>query len=112
MPDNQLKELREYITPNENSPFEEWFSSLKDSRTRARIRIRLDRLSLGLLGDCKSLGRGLQELRLDFGAGYRIYFGQDGHVLIILLCGGNKSTQQRDIVKARTYWADYLRRIS
>lgn len=112
MPDNQLKELREYITPSGNSPFEEWLSALKDSKTRARIRVRLDRLSLGLFGDRKSLGNGLHELRLDFGSGYRVYFGQDGDVLIILLCGGDKSTQRKDIENARLYWKDYLRRIS
>jgi len=108
----QPKELREYIIATGRSPFGEWLISLKDPKIRARIRVRLDRLSLGLFGDCKLLGRGLQELRLNFGSGYRIYFGQDGDVLVILLCGGDKSTQQKDIEKARLYWADYLRRKS
>ena len=112
MPNIQPKELREYIISTGRSHFGEWLTSLKDPKIRARIRIRLDRVSLGLFGDCKLLGRGLQELRLDFGSGYRIYFGQDGDVLVILLCGGDKSTQQKDIEKARLYWADYLRRKS
>jgi len=110
MPDIQPREIREYVTSQGHAPFGVWLLSLKDLKTRARIRVRLDRLSLGLLGDCKSLGQGLQELRVDFGPGYRIYFGQDGSQLVILLCGGDKSTQKRDIEKARAYWKDYLER--
>ena len=72
--------------------------------------MRLNRLQLGNFGDAKSAGGGVHELRLDFGPGYRIYFGQDGKIVVILLCGGDKRSQQRDIAKAGTYWASYQRR--
>ena len=103
-------ELREYLTVNGRSPFGEWLSSLKEPKIRARIRVRLDRVSLGHFGDCKRLGGGIQELRLDIGPGYRIYFGQEGNRIIMLLCGGDKSTQRTDIIRARAFWADYNRR--
>lgn len=104
------KEIREYLTALGRSPFGEWLSLLKDVRGRAKVRIRLDRLSLGNLGDYKPVGEGVQELRIDFGPGYRVYIGQDGKSLILLLCGGDKSTQAQDIQAAQEYWADYKRR--
>ena len=110
MPASKPKELREYLASEGQSPFHNWIASLRDAKTRARIRVRLDRVGLGNFGDCKSLGGGKQELRIDFGPGYRDYLGQDGNVLVILLCGGDKSTQRRDIKQAREYWEDYQRR--
>nr|WP_246556343.1 type II toxin-antitoxin system RelE/ParE family toxin [Desulfonema magnum] len=104
------KELREYLTEQNNSPFGDWLDALKDRKARAVIRIRLDRLRLGNLGDCESVGNGVYELRVHFGPGYRIYLGQDSDILIILLCGGTKKSQARDIRKAKTYWRDYKRR--
>jgi putative addiction module killer protein len=104
------KEIREYLTTAGRSPFDEWLRSLKDVRARAKIRVRLDRLSLGNLGDCKPVGNGVQELRIDFGPGYRLYFGQAGERLILLLCGGDKSSQAKDIEAAHEYWIDYKRR--
>jgi putative addiction module killer protein len=74
------------------------------------VRVRLDRLRLGNMGDCKPVGSGVQELRIDFGPGYRVYLGQDGKNLILLLCGGDKSTQAKDIQAAHEYWTDYKRR--
>ena len=92
-----------YLTAFGRSPFGEWVSSLKDVRGRAKVRVRLDRLQLGNLGDCKPVGGGVQELRIDFGPGYRVYLGQDGKNLILLLCGGDKSTQAKDIQTAHEY---------
>lgn len=88
-------------------PFEHWLDNLKDITVRGRIHARLNRLRLGNFGDARSLGRGLWELRLDFGPGYRIYFGRQNKQVVVLLCAGNKSTQQRDIELARTYWKNY-----
>ena len=79
-------------------------------RARAKIRARLDRVEEGNLGDYKSVGEGVFELRIDYGSGYRIYFGQEGSRIIILLCGGDKSTQAQDIRKAQEYWEDYRSR--
>ena len=101
------RELREYLTADNQCPFEHWFRGLKDVRTQAIIRKRLDRVSLGNLGDCKSVGDKLLELRIDYGPGFRVYLGEDGPVLVILLCGGDKSTQAADIRRAKEYWADY-----
>jgi putative addiction module killer protein len=106
----QPRELRNYLTADGRSPFEEWFNALRDRQARKRIRLRLDRLNLGNLGDCKSIGEGVFELRIDYGPGYRIYFGQDGLTLILLLCGGDKSSQKQDIRQAQIYWRDYEER--
>ena len=106
------RELREYLTETGHNPFREWLHSLRDLQARARIRVRLNRVRLGNLGDCKAVGEGVMELRLDFGPGYRVYFGQAGDVLVILLCGGDKRTQTRDIATAKQYWQSYKRRTS
>jgi putative addiction module killer protein len=103
----QPREIQQYITSDGKIPFDEWLNSLRDIRAKARIAQRLERLSLGNLGDYKSIGDGLYELRIDYGSGYRIYFGQIGLVVILLLCGGDKSTQNRDIRKAKEYWRDF-----
>ena len=105
-------QVDEYLTPEGRAPFSEWLGALKDLKGRALIRVRLDRLSLGNLGDCNRIGEGLHELRIDFGPGYRVYFGQKGKQLILLLCGGTKRTQKRDIQRARDYWDDYRSRSS
>jgi putative addiction module killer protein len=80
---------------------------LRDGRARARILVRIGRLKLGNLGDHKSVGEGVVELKISYGPGYRVYLGRDGEQLILLLCGGDKSSQQKDIDKAQKYWADY-----
>jgi putative addiction module killer protein len=103
------REIRQYITAEGKIPFDEWINSLRDIRAQARIEQRLDRLLSGNLGDYKFVGDGVYELRIDYGSGYRIYFGQIGLVVILLLCGGDKSTQNRDIRKAREYWQDFRR---
>jgi len=77
--------------------FSKWLSGLRDRQARARIQTRLDRLQLGLAGDVKPVGAGVSELRIDYGPGYRIYFSQCGQALVILLAGGDKRTQDKDI---------------
>ena len=81
--------------------FDEWLRNLQDRKGRARILARLESAQLGNLGDVKSVGEGVREMRVHIGPGYRVYFAQRGRVLLLLLCGGDKSTQTRDIAKAR-----------
>jgi len=80
--------------------YEHWFTTLRDRKARARIQMRVDRMELGLFGDVKSVGEGVSELRIDYGPGYRVYFMQRGNELVILLAGGNKRTQGKDIKTA------------
>lgn len=105
------KQIEIYQTREGKAPYEEWLNSLRDRQGIAKIKIRIDRLRLGNLGKCASVGGGIFELKIDFGPGYRVYFGQQGNAIIILLCGGDKSTQKKDIKIAQGYWADYRRRI-
>ena len=86
---------------NKTSEFEQWLEALPDIRARARILARISNMEEGNLGDCKSVGDAVSESRIDYGPGYRLYFTRRGQQLIILLCGGNKSTQQRDIARAK-----------
>ena len=104
------REIRVYQTESGREPFNEWLSTIRDIETQARIRARLERLEDGNLGDSQSVGEGVFELRIHFGAGYRIYFGQIGNAIILLLCGGDKSSQRRDIKRAKTYWLEYKRK--
>ena len=98
----------EYVTDDARIPFREWLEKL-DSATRARIQARVFRFSTGNLGDHKAVGNGLHEARVMFGPGYRIYFGKHGRELVVLLVGGDKSTQGRDIGRAQECWNDYLK---
>jgi len=81
--------------------FDDWFASLRDFRARVRIQTRIDRLEMGNPGDSKAVGHGIVELRIDYGPGYRVYYIQRGAVLVLLLCGGDKSTQRADITRAK-----------
>ena len=103
------RDVQVYQTTDGREPFNEWLVSIRDIETQARIRARLERLEDGNLGDCQSVGEGVFELRLHFGAGYRVYFGQIGNTIILLLCGGDKSSQRQDIKRAKTYWMEYKR---
>lgn len=81
--------------------YEKWFSKIKDITARVKIDRRIERLKMGNFGDVKSVGEGVSELRIDYGQGYRIYFTKQGEVIVLLLCGGDKSTQEKDIKKAK-----------
>jgi len=101
----------EYFVANTGKkPFKEWLAGLKDIAGRAKIRVRLDRARLGNLGDNRPVGEGVHELKIAYGPGYRVYFALEGNRLILLLLGGDKSTQARDIVKAKEYWREHQKR--
>jgi putative addiction module killer protein len=104
------RQVENYLRPDGSCPFDDWLNSLRDSRARARIRTRIGRVRLGNLGDCRPVGAGVLELIIDYGPGYRVYLGQVGMKLVILLCGGDKSSQTGDISKAIEYWEDYKNR--
>lgn len=88
------------IEIRETDIYHEWYEHLKDKRAKARIDVRIRRVSLGNFGDVRPVGKGVSELRIDYGPGYRVYFTQHGNTLVILLCGGEKSTQAKDIQQA------------
>ena len=103
------KQLRIYKLSESRIPYLEWLRSLRDQRARQKIQVRILRIRLGNFGETRSVGSGVQELKIDYGPGYRVYFGQDGDYLVILLCGGDKSTQDEDIKEAKQYWTSYKR---
>jgi putative addiction module killer protein len=100
--------VREYLTEYGENPFRAWLGTL-DTTARTRIQARVLRFETGNLGDHKSVGGGVCEARVDFGPGYRVYFGRVGSVVIVLLVGGDKATQAKDIKLAKAYWARYLK---
>lgn len=104
--------VRVYESRQGTRPFEDWLRGLRDSRARQRVRTRINRLRLGNFGDYKTVGGGVCELRVDYGPGYRIYYGRDGAEIVILLVGGDKRRQDCDIQTATEYWADYQARES
>ena len=104
-----MLEIRYYLASDGRSPFEGWFSSL-DPTARAKVTVAIARLEQGNLSNVKGVGEGVLEYRINFGPGYRVYFGRDGETLVILLTGGTKRRQQRDIEAAKAMWEDYKRR--
>jgi putative addiction module killer protein len=102
-------QILEYLDADGDSPYRAWFESL-NAQAAAKVTVALMRIELGNLSNVKGVGAGVQEFRIDFGPGYRIYFGKDGDRLVILLAGGTKSRQQKDIATAQKRWADYKRR--
>jgi putative addiction module killer protein len=90
------------IEVRQTEVYARWIADLDDDRARARIEIRIYRLSLGNPGDAKSVGEGVSELRIDYGPGYRVYFTRRGTTVVILLCGGDKRTQSKDIATAKS----------
>jgi putative addiction module killer protein len=85
------------IEIRQTKTFADWFRDLRDRRARARIQVRIDRLSLGNPGDVKPVGEGVSELRIDYGPGYRVYFVRRGEMVVVLLAGGDKRTQAHDV---------------
>ena len=101
------RDLHFYRMPNGKEPFNDWYDTIQDRSTRNKIQKRIDKLEDGNFGDCRSVGAGVFEMRFHFGAGYRIYFGEVGNTIVLLLCGGDKSSQPRDIARAKAYWLKY-----
>ncbi len=104
-----MVDVRQYETAEGACPFADWFDGL-DARAAAKVRTAIARIETGNFGDVKPVGAGVSERRIDFGPGYRVYFGQDGQRLVLLLVGGTKKRQQRDIAQAKAYWQDYKQR--
>ena len=102
-------DVREYLAADGSGPYRKWFDSL-NAQAAAKVAIALTRIEQGNLSNAKSVGAGLHEYCIDFGPGYRIYFGRDGDRLVILLGGGTKKRQQEDIRRAQALWVDYKRR--
>ncbi len=100
-----------YKKEDGTEPYADYVDSLKDRPGAAKIRVRVTRAELGNLGDHRSVGGGVFELRLNVGPGYRVYVGLYGESLIILLCAGDKSSQAKDIQKAADYWEDFKRKL-
>lgn len=100
--------IRYYVAADGKAPFADWFSEL-DEIAGAKITRAIARMEQGNFSNAKSVGEGVLEYRIDFGPGYRVYFGRDGETLVLLLTGGTKKRQQRDIKAAHAYWQDYKR---
>jgi putative addiction module killer protein len=102
-------EIRSFVDPNGRVPFHLWIDAL-DKQAQAKIAVALTRLARGNRSHVKGVGGGVAELKVDFGSGYRIYFGQDGQTLVILLAGGTKKRQDEDIATAKARWTEYKQR--
>lgn len=103
-------DVAHYLTANGRDPYQDWFDSLQDAKSQARIAVRIARLGAGAFGDCKPVGEGVYELRIHFGPGFRVYYARAGETLLLLLSGGDKSAQQRDIETAKAFWRDFRER--
>ena len=103
-------EIRHYVNRVGKDVFVDWLAQRGDARAQAKIAVRINRLAAGNFGDCKSLRQGLFELRIDWGPGYRVYYGMIGRDCVLLLCGGDKRKQPADIEWALEYLKDYKER--
>lgn len=101
------KELIIYQDEHGNEPFTDWLNKLRDKKGRRRVLTRLRRLEQGNYGDCEPVGEGVSELRMFFGSGYRVYFGEDANNIILIICGGDKRSQSKDIKVAKAYWKEH-----
>jgi putative addiction module killer protein len=103
--------LEHYVTRNGVDVFQDWFDFLRDAKAKTAIERRLYRISLGNPGLVRPLHKGVWEIKIDVGPGYRVYYAQAGQTIVLLLCGGDKRTQDADIERAIGYWEDYQQRI-
>lgn len=103
------RELRLYRTREGRIPYLEWFDRLRDPGAQHRIDARLARLRLGNPGRTRSLGEAIQEMKIDYGPGYRVYYAEHDRTIVILLCGGDKRTQGADIAAAKSYWRAFIK---
>lgn len=103
----QPRKIEAYRMPNGHVPFTEWFDSIRDKIAQTRIEARLILVEQGNFGDYRSVGNGVFELRIQVGAGYRVYFSEVDNTIVLLFCGGGKSSQTRDIARAKSYWREY-----
>ena len=99
-----------YTDANGRQPYTEWLNGLRDHEAKRRIAMRVKDMASGGFGGAKSVGGGVSEFRIHYGPGYRVYYGQQGKRIYLLLCGGDKSTQPRDIRQAKAYWQEHKRR--
>jgi len=102
--------IKPYANEGGYEPFSDWYFSLRDSKLKKAVDRRMQRAEHGNFGDCKPCGNGVWELRIDLGPGFRVYYAKAGKTLVLLLCAGDKSTQQEDISKAIAYWKDWKHR--
>lgn len=107
-----MNKIAHYLTPDGKDLYQEWLDSLRDRVAKARITVRVNRMAAGAFGDCKAVGNGVWELRINYGPGYRVYYAQAGKALVLLLLGGDKRKQQADIDQAVECWEQYQRRKS
>jgi putative addiction module killer protein len=105
-----INTINEYKDEFGKSIYAQWLESIKDARAKARIIMQVDKMELGLFGDSQPIGYGLSELRIHYGPGYRVYYGKEDMHRYLLLRGGNKSTQSKDIKLAKDHWKDHERR--
>lgn len=103
--------INEYITPDNKAPYSIWLDGLKDKVGKARIISQVDRMELGIFGDSEPVGEGVSELRIHYGPGYRVYYAKEGKNIYLLLCGGDKSSQRKDIRLAKQYWNNYKKEV-
>jgi putative addiction module killer protein len=103
----QPKQIIVFRDGNGHEPFSDWLDGLRDAKGRRAVLQRIGRLEYGLYGDCKPVGEGVSELRIFLGAGYRVYFGEEDGRIVVLLCGGDKGSQEKDIKAAKAYWKEH-----
>ena len=105
-----MREIQTYQSPDGSEPYADWLARLADRQARARVLVRVHRMSAGNFGDCKPLEGGVWELRIDWGPGYRVYYALADRRVVLLLVGGDKRRQRADIAAALKYWQDWQRR--